>query len=567
MPPASRRDSNAAPDALGVPVSPFARALFFAGALLLFVVLWLDYRDYWLDDAFITFRYALHLAEGLGPVFNAGERVEGYTSFLWMLIAALPLAVLDVAASLEAYKAFALLCSAWVLFRVYRFPTPDGETVPRWFVLVLASQPVFVLNCGDGMETPLLSVLMLELCLALQRTPTRSAGVGSGLLVAALVWTRPESLPLLVAVPVLGVLANRRDALALRGWLMGFALAALLPVVAHELFRFFYYGALFPNTFYAKATGDLVVRLGRGFDDVGRFFFINPWSLPVALWVLAGLAGWGTWRAVPALREGDGRALRWYGALWLMVLFRLSFDLWSGSDTMGRHRFLAPLIVPLAILADEGARRISSVRGRGMVAAAAVLAVGFNVSAHAVHVESTRPYIEGLERGHIALGQWLRESQPPDSLIAVADAGAIPFFSRLEAVDLWGLNDATIARLPGEYGERPGMVDYVMERDPDLIVLWNQRSFLATGAQGRPEGRLLGGQALDHAIASDPRFGARYRFTREFVFREQRSELAGYYLDVFVRRASRSDPSPRPPRSASPRTIRSARPREARPSA
>src|SRR6266508_6761075 len=30
-----------------------------------------------LDDAFIQFRYAANLAEGRGPVFNAGERVEG----------------------------------------------------------------------------------------------------------------------------------------------------------------------------------------------------------------------------------------------------------------------------------------------------------------------------------------------------------------------------------------------------------------------------------------------------------------------------------------------------------
>ena len=40
----------------------------------------------WLsDDAFITFRYADHLAHGHGLVFNVGERVEGDTNFLWTL--------------------------------------------------------------------------------------------------------------------------------------------------------------------------------------------------------------------------------------------------------------------------------------------------------------------------------------------------------------------------------------------------------------------------------------------------------------------------------------------------
>ena len=40
------------------------------------------------DDAFITFRYAQNLVDGLGPVYNAGERVEGYSSPIWMLASA-----------------------------------------------------------------------------------------------------------------------------------------------------------------------------------------------------------------------------------------------------------------------------------------------------------------------------------------------------------------------------------------------------------------------------------------------------------------------------------------------
>src|SRR5436190_24091094 len=37
------------------------------------------------DDAFISFRYVWHLVNGHGLVFNPGERVEGYTNFLWVL--------------------------------------------------------------------------------------------------------------------------------------------------------------------------------------------------------------------------------------------------------------------------------------------------------------------------------------------------------------------------------------------------------------------------------------------------------------------------------------------------
>src|SRR3989442_1472314 len=40
------------------------------------------------DDSFISFRYARHLAAGRGLVWNPGERVEGYTNFLWVILMA-----------------------------------------------------------------------------------------------------------------------------------------------------------------------------------------------------------------------------------------------------------------------------------------------------------------------------------------------------------------------------------------------------------------------------------------------------------------------------------------------
>src|SRR5438552_16124392 len=43
------------------------------------------------DDAYISFRYARNLVDGLGLVYNAGERVEGYSNFLWTLWSALGL--------------------------------------------------------------------------------------------------------------------------------------------------------------------------------------------------------------------------------------------------------------------------------------------------------------------------------------------------------------------------------------------------------------------------------------------------------------------------------------------
>ena len=59
------------------------RDLFSAGAILLFVVQAAWFHRFALDDAFISYRYARNLAAGIGPVMNAGERVEGVSNLPW----------------------------------------------------------------------------------------------------------------------------------------------------------------------------------------------------------------------------------------------------------------------------------------------------------------------------------------------------------------------------------------------------------------------------------------------------------------------------------------------------
>src|SRR5262245_4613068 len=59
-------------------------------ALAIVVIFERNVRRGWFlnDDAFITFRYARNLVDGHGLVFNPGERVEGYTEFLFALLMA-----------------------------------------------------------------------------------------------------------------------------------------------------------------------------------------------------------------------------------------------------------------------------------------------------------------------------------------------------------------------------------------------------------------------------------------------------------------------------------------------
>jgi hypothetical protein len=58
----------------------------FAWTFALLAIVWAAALSWIGDDAFISFRYARNLAEGHGLVFNVGERVEGYTNFLWTVL-------------------------------------------------------------------------------------------------------------------------------------------------------------------------------------------------------------------------------------------------------------------------------------------------------------------------------------------------------------------------------------------------------------------------------------------------------------------------------------------------
>ena len=65
----------------------YDRVLFVVAAGIL-LALQMSYWWYTVDDAYISYRYAENAAKGLGFVFNPGERVEGFTNFLWTLLLA-----------------------------------------------------------------------------------------------------------------------------------------------------------------------------------------------------------------------------------------------------------------------------------------------------------------------------------------------------------------------------------------------------------------------------------------------------------------------------------------------
>ena len=118
-----------------------------AGPLLLAL------RAAWLgDDAYITFRTSDNLVHGLGPVWNAHERVQTFTNPLWMLIfAAVHALTHEVFYTAIAIELVITAAALWIL--VTRVASSAAGAVAA--ALGLALSKAFVDFSTSGLENPL----------------------------------------------------------------------------------------------------------------------------------------------------------------------------------------------------------------------------------------------------------------------------------------------------------------------------------------------------------------------------------------------------------------------------
>jgi len=176
-----------------------------------------------------------------------------------------------------------------------------------------------------------------------------------------------------------------------------------------------------------------------------------------------------------------------------------AFAVYAGGDWMPGHRFLVP-VMPLAYLCvQEGGRdlvhALAASRLSGRAAAVGVVAWGLFYAAHCVQFPAADDAARSFGAEHRLAreaGILLAKRAGPDAAVAVADAGAIPYFSGLRTIDRRGLMDKHIARL--ERSDFMWKFDepYVLDQAPAFV-----ESQLALGA-GLPR--------LDEALARSTGF-------------------------------------------------------------
>lgn len=408
------------------------------------------------DDAYISFRYASNLVRGHGLTFNAGERVEGYTNFLWTLLMAFPVWLRFEPLLWARFLGSIAGCGLMLVTFFYRSPF----TARMYSSLLLAFSAPLALWSFAGLETSMFAFFLTTGWLLTTQRPADSSSQTLGwwlLLLGAL--TRPEGLYFAGVALVHSIAAARPTA---RKAIMLAAFPPTLIYGGYLSWRFWYYGNLLPNTFYAK-TG---ATAGQIVDGLRYLIKAWPWLIPIL--ILYGLAIKLRTTRLPTKATA------------VLILGYLAYSVMIGGDWMPAFRFLTPIVPLLALEAGTGAagllKLVQNRRSASYLVSAFMIAIIILQVVPGVTWWQVSPLIRAEQQPDVLkeLGLWLKLNAPPDKVIAVVPAGKIPFYSELRTIDMRGLNDLHIARQPlrdgGLAGHEKRDPDYVLALQPDYII-------------------------------------------------------------------------------------------------
>lgn len=264
------------------------------------------------DDAYIAFRYISNARLGYGYVWNAPPflPVEGYTSFLWVVLLDVVWRMFGVEPPASA-NWISLLFSYGVLVlgvvMVMQMRWHDRLRKYRvvfagLFVVFLTFNRTFLAWSSSGLETAMMTFfLLLWVYIFLYcSSPLLRAGLGS-LTTVFLVLTRPDGLIFLAAAMCTVLFLVFAEPDRKRRW--NILICGFLPfgiVLAHLVWRLSFYGEWFPNTYYAKVTG-IWPKSG--------FLYMLSFVLEYGLWFAFFIIGRALFRSIPCtMRYHSGRS-------------------------------------------------------------------------------------------------------------------------------------------------------------------------------------------------------------------------------------------------------------------
>lgn len=505
------------------------------------------------DDAYISFRYAENLAAGYGLVFNAGERVEGFSNLLWTLFLSAAARVgLDTVTTAILASSICALISVWLGLTLFETVLDGGSDSRagerRRFLgirtalglgLVVSFPMIFYATSGLETHAELMCLLLgVVLHLRAHQRGNPFLHVPSMLAFLAAALLRPEGISFLLLNVGFVACGSRSVGLRRAGvvWLAAFASLSLYAVV--YLLKAEYYQAFVPNTYMAKpgVSFSYFTPAFRGAFYLVRFFLKSGLITLLPFCLIA-------------LTDKKTR----YAGVYLsaVVLGHLAFIVFVGGDVLRFDRFTVPFFPFLLTIALIGFVRLdalSRVRSRALSTWTAWFCVGLMVVLNGgrIYVAQQKYCLHDWmhARTHRQIGLLLAESLGPDASVVVNEVGAISYYSKLETIDMLGLTDATVARLVFDSYQRFGRSDsdwgtskisaYLYSRRPTCVVVpslgeIDPRRFAPAGDLMHP---------LWNAVYNHADLQRQYRCVLSVRVHERK------YLHVFVLNEAKFEASP-----------------------
>jgi len=183
------------------------------------------YYNFFLDDAFISLRYAKNLAEHGSLSYNLGERVEGITNFGHTLLLSFFRTYRHPLFMIKLVSLLGFIASVILFYFI---------TENKGITLLLAIDGFYSAWANDGLETSVFTTLLLLGLLLAEKKHFLS----SGLVLGFSSWWRIEGL-------LLGAILFYKYKDKRQLWFIA-------PFTLLSAFRLWYFGSLIPHTFPAK---------------------------------------------------------------------------------------------------------------------------------------------------------------------------------------------------------------------------------------------------------------------------------------------------------------------------
>lgn len=460
------------------------------------------------DDAYTSFRYAKNFAEGNELVFNPGERVEGYTNFLWVMILGLfyfldhnHILTLDLE-SISQFLSILFSVSALVLTyflsrAIFKRDDIQKSLIENIIDEMLHLTPAFLLSIStpliywgvSAMETTLfVSLTLLSILIYLQNECKNHPSLSFVIVSVLNSLLRPEGMIVFILILLHKIFYNyllhqekrflSRIRAVIDKTLIKEILLFSLPLLIYICFRMIYYGYPLPNTFYAKTdfSFEFIIRGMRYFYAYAEAYLLYGFVLlfPLVLFL-------------------DKKNIKELLLLFWIIVAWTALNILIGGDVLPIHRFFLPIMPVIFILFIKTiSYLIKLIFHRRLIYASAtltfivliLLAGNINYSKQRSMMMEKRAYESGLVKKMKIYANWVNvqnERKGRQISVAMSTIGSFSYFANTRVIDIVGLTDEYIAHHPKEvegideelpvlWKERHYNADYVLSQQPDYII-------------------------------------------------------------------------------------------------